>query len=197
MAHAVATTARLSGPLSIPLPYLATWLLSTATSPGVTLRRRSWDFVPPDIIRPSASSAVGDIIALAHRLGIVWLDVRPGEDIMRAKGCGQTLASTVVRGFGIIFQYTRNEVVARKAHPSIRQNCSIPIDEADRFGFGIIPGCRSFKLPDLSFTDQLYLSKPSQGLTSGAILLPLSLDLNPALGLLSSRAPRDPGLLIS
>ena len=73
--------------------------------PAITLRERSWDFIPPDILRPVATSTVGDIIVLAHRLGMAWTDLRPADGIMRAEGYGRSIISTAVRGFGIFLQF--------------------------------------------------------------------------------------------
>lgn len=45
--------------------------ICTVTLPAVTLRTRSWDFMPPDIVRPVASSTVSDLSesqAMFHQL---------------------------------------------------------------------------------------------------------------------------------
>ena len=78
------------------------WPMQRMSCPAITGRERSWDFIPPDIIRPVATSTVGDIIVLAHRLGMGWNDLRPGDGIMRAEGGGKSIVSTAVRGFGIL-----------------------------------------------------------------------------------------------
>ena len=59
----------LQGLYPSPKPTTPEWLVqfepsrkasTSLTSPGITLCKRSWDFVLSDIIRPYASSAVGD-----------------------------------------------------------------------------------------------------------------------------------------
>ena len=112
------------------------------TWPAITFRERSWDFMPPDIIRPFATSTVGDIIALAHRLGMRWTDLRPGDGIMRAEGGGKSIISTAVRGFGILLQFNYDRA-DRDIIPSFGSfgyggHITIPSVPADKLGFGII-----------------------------------------------------------
>lgn len=65
-----------------------TWGASTISCPAITSHAQSWDFMPPDLVQPVAFSTIGDIIAIAHRLGMEWKGIRPGQDIMRAEGNG-------------------------------------------------------------------------------------------------------------
>ena len=112
-------------------------LLNMMSCPAITLRERSWDFIPPDIIRPVATSTVGDIIVLAHRLGMGWNDLRLGDGIMQAEGNGNSIASTAVRGFGILLQFNHDQVpqVNLRDHSF---NGTIPSASADKLGFGIV-----------------------------------------------------------
>ena len=102
--------------------------------PAITLRERSWDLIPPDIIRPVATSTVGDIIALAHRLGMGWNDLRPGDGIMRAEGSGRSIVSTAVRGFGVLLQFNYEPA----KYDVSNYNGTVPSMPADKLGFGII-----------------------------------------------------------
>ena len=117
--------------------------------PAITHHERSWDFMPPDITRPFATSTVGDVIVLGQRLGLVWDDLRPSDGIMRAEGNGQTITSTTVRGLGLLLQYDYDEAYSKV------KSLLIPSNDADKLGFGIIPGCQSLSrpngLPDISF----------------------------------------------
>lgn len=125
------------------------------TCPAITFRTRSWDFMPPDIVRPFATSNVGDIIALAHRLGMCWREVRPDDGVMRAEGSGQSIKSTTVRGFCILLQYTLDlgvlEKMARTSH--LLPTLTIPSREADMLGFQIGPGSRNLRVPDFVFNN--------------------------------------------
>lgn len=44
--------------------------------PAVRFRERSWDFMPPDVVRPHAITNISDIAVLARRLGMTWRDFR-------------------------------------------------------------------------------------------------------------------------
>ena len=114
------------------------------TLPAITVREHSWDFTPPEITRPFATSNVGDIIALAHRLGMFWTDLRPADGIMRAEGNGSSIISTTIRGFGLLLQFTHDEAAERpesdpKKPPPEKKNL-VPTAAADKLGFQIIPG---------------------------------------------------------
>lgn len=123
--------------------------INTMTCPTISLRQRSWDLVPPDVIRPFASSTVGDVIVLTHRLGMAWSELRPGEGVMRAEGNGLTLTSSPVRGFGILLQFTQDIAVFKnKKHPW--RDTMIPSEEADKLGFQVIPGDQSLGCSDFA-----------------------------------------------
>ena len=121
--------------------------------PAITFRTRSWDFMPPDIVRPFATSNVGDVIALAHRLGMRWKEIRPDDGVLRAEGNGQSIISTTVRGFGLLLQYTFDRIIVEDLkHVSNRgSTVTIPSREADMLGFQIVPGCKDLDLPDFIF----------------------------------------------
>ncbi|MCJ1374251.1 hypothetical protein MMC20_005483 [Loxospora ochrophaea] len=118
-------------------------------NPAITYDERSWDFMPPEIVRPIASSTLGDVLVLAHRLGMGWRDVRPGEGILRAEGNGHTLTSSLVRGFGILFQYTFDHAIKRKKDRIPWKNLYIPSEAADKLAFGIVSRCFGLDMPDL------------------------------------------------
>ena len=125
--------------------------------PAISFQTRSWDFMPPDIVRPFATSNVGDIIALAHRLGMRWKDIRPDDGVLRAEGNGQSITSTTVRGFGLLLQYTFDLIVLdrnadkRAQTWNIKSTLTIPSFAADMLGFQIVPGSRDLSLPDFVF----------------------------------------------
>lgn len=146
---------------------------STICCPAITLHAESWDFMPPDLVRPVASSTVGDIIALGHRLGMEWKELRPAEGIMRAEGNGQSIVSMGIGGLGTVLQYIPDE---SRGGPrcSLRRfgtqeskhgvgyevrtqdetwaHLTIPSQEADKLGFGIISGIKELSIPDFIFS---------------------------------------------
>ena len=131
---------------------IAKYLPCHPTIPSIAIRQRSWDFMPPDFLRPVASSTVGDIIVLAHRLGMGWRSLKPGAGVLHAEGNGQTLTGSMVRSFGIVLQYTRDHALESRSAEHAWQNLIIPTEEADKVGFGIIPGDDRLGMPDLPMT---------------------------------------------
>ena len=71
-------------------------------------KTRSWDFMPPDIVRPVSSTTVGDLITMAYRLGMIWSDFRLDEGKMRASGNGRSFSASIVRGMGLVVEYSGN-----------------------------------------------------------------------------------------
>lgn len=106
------------------------------TGPAIKLRERSWDFVPPEVLRPVAVTSVSCIAVIASRLGMTWIDFRPEENIMRAEGNGHVLNSTLVRSMGIVLQYMK---VGDTPPITPLKQIYIPTREADMMGFGILP----------------------------------------------------------
>jgi hypothetical protein len=95
------------------------YIVAYGTRIGVIYQERTWDLLPPDIIRPMASSRLGTIIVLALRLGMQWEIIDVSNGAMRAEGNGHTLLSTMLRGLGIAFQYNFNsEIDCDRKSPS-------------------------------------------------------------------------------
>lgn len=117
-------------------------------SPALDPREWSWDFMPPEVVRPLATTTVGTLAVLAHRMGMVWRDLQPSRGYLRAEGNGHTFTSITIRGLGTLVQYTYDEsYFPSRAHS--RSRTRIPTAVADMQAFGIIPGFEEFKLPDL------------------------------------------------
>ena len=79
-------------------PNLISW-------PKITFVQRSWDFVPPDVTRPLATSTVGDIAILVRRTGMVWKTFDPFNSNMNAEGGPHVISSMEVRGLGVVLCY--------------------------------------------------------------------------------------------
>ena len=114
--------------------------------PNVMLQRRSWDFVPPEVVRPLAMVTISDIAILARRLGMIWKQFEPLDGNLRAEGNGHTITSTAVRSMGTVLQ-----IGIRDHLPVSYQEKSgeyIPSRWADMMGFGIVPGEIYLFLPE-------------------------------------------------
>ena len=103
------------------------------TDVAVHFRRRSWDFMPPDTIRPLAESTIGDIVVLAQRLGMNWRTLNLDEGFMQADGNGFSISSTEVKGLGIVFKFSKSGSTG--PFPRI-----VPNIAADKLLCGVLPG---------------------------------------------------------
>ncbi|KAJ5377527.1 uncharacterized protein N7496_004936 [Penicillium cataractarum] len=131
--------------------------------PALVFRERSWDFQPPDVVRPFAKSTVSDIAIIARRMGMKWKDFRPADGIMRAEGHSHIITSTVIRSLGILLQYSytgQNQRLryaefnlGRIAPGSIdkeQEEVYIPRARADRLGCGVIRPEPQLCVPDFT-----------------------------------------------
>ena len=123
--------------------------------PAVRFHEMSWDFMPPDIVRPFAVTTVSDSAIMARRLGMSWEVFNPEEGNMRAEGNGHGFSSIQARSIGLILQYIRVEGRVTSSPKSFFSNMKelskaelyIPTREADMMGFGILPGYDRLKIP--------------------------------------------------
>lgn len=124
------------------------------TMPVVKFEERSWDFMPPDVVKPYARINIGDLGILARRLGMEWDRFEPSDGILRAQGNGYNLTSVLVRSVGTMVEI--NEILGSGAQnaplpwltPVIpehveRKMLLIPCAAADKMAFGILPGVNS------------------------------------------------------
>ena len=123
------------------------------TIPIVRLEERSWDFMPPEVIKPYMRMNIGDLAVVARRLGMEWDRFEPSDGILRASGNGYNLTSVLVRSIGTMVEI--NEVHGFATGSSMpwlipvlpehveRKMLLMPCGAADKMGFGILPGAGS------------------------------------------------------
>ncbi|MCJ1482685.1 hypothetical protein MMC06_002851 [Schaereria dolodes] len=135
--------------------------------PSVQLRRRSWDFMPPDAMRPLATSNISDIAIIVRRLGMIWKQFDPTNGNMTAEAGPHVLTAMTLRGVGLVLQYKysggsrstytwsrKEELVGNKRLEWLDQDTwktqqiNIWTREVDKIFFGICPGNIDFSLPD-------------------------------------------------
>jgi hypothetical protein len=73
-----------------------------------TRHTRSWDFMPVEIVRPFASTTIGCLVSIVHRMNLTWIDLRPDEGVIRATGHGRSISASRIRGLGLVVEYIRN-----------------------------------------------------------------------------------------
>lgn len=106
---------------------------SDRTDIAVHFRSWTWDFMPPDAIKPLAESTVGDIVVLALRLGMKWRSLNLDEGIMQADGNGLALSATETKGLGLVFKFSAVGKIDK--FPRI-----VPSMAADKLLCGVLPG---------------------------------------------------------
>ncbi|KUJ22651.1 uncharacterized protein LY89DRAFT_306881 [Mollisia scopiformis] len=141
--------------------------------PAIIFRERSWDFQPPDVVRPLAKTTLSDIAVIARRMGMKWKEFRPSDGILRAEGHSQTITSTTVRSLGIVLQYayTGQNKRLHLAQFNLRKKFAsgsivqeqeeiyIPTATADRLGCGVLRTESLLGLPDLTISTQAEIVK--------------------------------------
>lgn len=102
--------------------------LNIISWPKIRFVQHSWDFVPPDVVKPLASSTVGDIAIIVRRTGMIWKSFEPHKGIMSAEGGPHVINSTEQKGLGIVLQYRcldgslTNTVKEQRQHQVKRKN---------------------------------------------------------------------------
>ncbi|KAL8780978.1 MAG: hypothetical protein Q9213_006229 [Squamulea squamosa] len=116
----------------------------TITIPNITVQQRSWDFVPPEVVRPLAVISISDIAIIARRLKMEWKQFKPLEGNLQAEGDGHTISSADVRSMGTVLQIgVRDPLPSEEIH-----DLYIPSEATDKMGFGIVPGETDLGIPD-------------------------------------------------
>lgn len=116
--------------------------------PDLKLQKRSWDFLPPEVVRPLASVTVCDIAVMARRLGMTWKQFEPLDGNFRAEGNGHTITSTSVRSMGTVLQIGVKNFLPSADSAEELNELFIPSEAADKMGFGIVPGEPRLGVPD-------------------------------------------------
>ncbi|KAK7897697.1 hypothetical protein LTR67_004327 [Exophiala xenobiotica] len=113
--------------------------------PAIQISNRSWDFVPPEVVRPYAVTTAGDIAIIVQRLGMSWKDFNPREGLLRAEGNNCLITSTLVRSLGILISFSADNHLIDDHE--IHKNIYVPSWRASMLGFGLVP--QSVLSPDL------------------------------------------------
>ena len=114
----------------------------------IRIEERSWDFIPPEVVRPLAVVNVSDIAIMVRRLGMLWKKFDPLEGIMRAEGNGFTITSTFYWSIGIVLQIGVSDPLPDEYDKEQVHELYIPSEAADKMGFGIVPGQAGLNIPD-------------------------------------------------
>jgi hypothetical protein len=97
-----------------------------------SIRRQSWDFMSPEIVKPLAMIWASDLAVLAVRLGMVWLEFDPADRrVLNAQGNGLVLESSWLRSVGttVSIQWYSDPCYSARKMP-------LPTHQADQMIFG-------------------------------------------------------------
>ena len=108
--------------------------------------QRSWDFMAPELVRPPATTYVGDIAIIVQRLGMTWQVFRPEDGEMRAEGNGHIIYSTLDRSIGPILHYAYGQTHSVPFHkhdiysatPNLIELPFILTAQVDMMRFGLL-----------------------------------------------------------
>lgn len=104
--------------------------------PAIELEWRSWDLMPPDVVRPLASMTFGDLLTLCFRLRI---EIHPKQKPWSADGFGHSFSPLRVEGLGTVVQYRFDPALSSFDEAFPANGYFTPSEECDKLGFGIIP----------------------------------------------------------
>ncbi|KAL8687283.1 MAG: hypothetical protein Q9224_005197 [Gallowayella concinna] len=125
------------------------------TLPVLFNRTRSWDFMPPDVVRPFASTRVTYLAIIALRMGMTWKRFEPEQGALEAEGNGHSLNSVLIRALGTVVRYTPSiihktgpfMVISYLHYPESMlvpdSSAHVETPQADRMWFGILPANKS------------------------------------------------------
>ena len=92
---------------------------------------------------------------------------------MWAEGQGQSITSTSVSGFGVLLQFNCDNT-GKNTQVDAWRHVTIPSEDAERSGFGILPMCPGLDLPNLTFDhpnelDAVHIAKCNLGIKRAVI----------------------------
>ncbi|QSZ28913.1 hypothetical protein DSL72_003419 [Monilinia vaccinii-corymbosi] len=100
---------------------------------GLQVKTRSWDFVPPSITRPYATSAICHLVEMMALMGMYWKVFDQIQWNLRAEGNGFILTSTTVHGLGVMVTF------AVTGRSKFEENRVIPSGHIKDLCFGTVP----------------------------------------------------------
>jgi hypothetical protein len=110
---------------------------------GLQRKTRSWDFMPAQVTRPYATSAICHLVEMVAMLGMSWKVFDQTLWNLRAEGNGFILASTNVQGLGLMVVFTAT------GKSAFQETRVIPSEMVKDLAFGTVPNI---------FDNETYLS---------------------------------------
>lgn len=100
---------------------------------SIQKKTRSYDFMPPAVTKPYATTTISHLVEMMGMLGMFWkaFDVVKGN--VRAEGNGYIITSTLVHGLGLLLNFS----VTGPSYFTERR--VIPFHEVKELVFGFVP----------------------------------------------------------
>jgi hypothetical protein len=100
---------------------------------SIQKKTRSYDFMPPAVTKPYATTTISHLVEMTGMLGMFWkaFDVVKGN--VRAEGNGYIITSTLVHGLGLLTTFS----VTGASH--FTEKRVIPFHEVKELVFGFVP----------------------------------------------------------
>jgi hypothetical protein len=106
--------------------------------PAIRASFKSWDFVPPDITRPYATTTVSALATLVQMLGMKWDRFQPEERDLVASSENLQISSYEVRTLGTVIRLSTSidfmSAIRKLPWPTWRESYATKM-----LGFGLIP----------------------------------------------------------
>jgi hypothetical protein len=100
---------------------------------SIQKKTRSYDFMPPAVTKPYATTTISHLVEMTGMLGIYWkaFDIVKGN--VRAEGNGYIVTSTLVNGLGVLTTFSIT------GSSSFTEKRVIPFHEVKELVFGFVP----------------------------------------------------------
>lgn len=96
-------------------------------------KTRSWDFMPPAVTKPYATTTISHLVEMLAMLGMYWKAFEEIRGNLRAEGNGYILTSTTVHGLGLM------TVFSVTGASRFRDTRVIPSHDIKELVFGFVP----------------------------------------------------------
>jgi hypothetical protein len=96
-------------------------------------KTRSYDFMPPAVTKPYATTTISHLVEMIGMLGMSWKAFEDVKGNLRAEGNGYILTSTLVQGLGLMTTFSVTGA------SKFQENRIIPCHEIKELVFGFAP----------------------------------------------------------
>ncbi len=100
---------------------------------SIQKKTRSYDFMPPAVTKPYATTTISHLVEMTGMLGMHWKAFEVVEGNVRAEGNGYIITSTLVHGLGLLTTFSVTGA------SSFSEKRVIPFHEVKELVFGFVP----------------------------------------------------------